>query len=207
MSGFSALFSGITDFIATFKQSLIIGVTKPIEFIVRGAFNLLSKLARGLRDTLAPILFGLVEVGAISNETAGNVVSTLGDISTELRLQGIKIAKPFADAQKEAEKEMANILADKFKKDQAQQNKFKGIIGDFTTKFGNALEQAALVPTKIVSAALKASVSDKFAGLALSGSQEEANLLNAGKKNEQVQMNQLKKLGGIENAVNKLGVV
>lgn len=207
LSGLGAMFNTVTDFIATFKQSMIIGITKPIEGVVRGAFGLLSKLARGLRDTLAPILFGLVEIGAISDKTAKNVVSTLGSISTDLHLQGLKIAKPFADAQREAEKEMVNILTDKFKKDQSQQLKFKGIIGEFTTNFGKALENAAAVPAKVVSAALKASVSDKFAGLALSGSQEEANLLSAGKKNEQVQKDQLKKLDAIAKGINKIGVV
>ena len=62
IGGLVSMFNSVTDFIATFKQSLIIGITKPIQAVVRGAFGLLQKLFLGMRDMLAPILFGLVEV-------------------------------------------------------------------------------------------------------------------------------------------------
>lgn len=205
IGGLTSMFDTVTDFIATFKQSMIIGITKPIEFIVRGAFGLLSKLARSMRDTLAPIIFGLVEVGAMSDKTAQNVINQIGDLSTELHLRGLELSKPFADAQKQAEKDMTKILTEKFKKDQKQQLKFKGIIGEFTTNFGNALENAAKVPAKIVKEAL--SVSDKFAGLALSGSQEEASLRNTTLNRERFEKNNIKQLADINKAINKLGVI
>ena len=123
-----------------------------------------------------------------------------------IRKLGRDLAKPFADNQREAEKEMVSILTEKYKKDQKQQTRFKGIIGEFTTNFGKALDNAAKVPAKVVAAAMEASVSDKFAGLALSGSQEEANLMRVG-KTAQIQKDQLRELAGIKKAVNKIGVV
>jgi len=207
LSGFSALFSGITDFIATFKQSMIIGITKPIEFAIKGAFSLLSSLSGFIGKLILENSAILNEAGLMSDEMFQGISDSFVEQGMAIRKMGRDFSKPFADAQKDAEKEMVKILTNKFKKAQSQQLKFKGIIGEFTTNFGKALENAAAVPAKIVSKALETSVSDKFAGLALSGSQEEANLLNAGKKNEQVQKDQLKRLSGIEKPINKIGAV
>jgi hypothetical protein len=207
IGGLVSMFNSVTDFIATFKQSLIIGITKPIQAVVRGAFGLLQKLFLGMRDMLAPILFGLVEVGAISDKTAQGLVNQFGDLATELHLQGIKIAKPFADAQKQAEKDMERILTDKYKKDQKQQTRFKGIIGEFTTNFGKALDNAAKVPAKVVAAALEASVSEKFSGLALSGSQEEASLKNTSKNRERFEKDNIKQLIDLNRNFEKLEAI
>jgi hypothetical protein len=207
IGGLVSMFNSVTDFIATFKQSLIIGITKPIQSVVRGAFGLLQKLFLGMRDMLAPILFGLVEVGAISDKTAQGLVNQFGDLATELHLQGIKIAKPFADAQKQAEKDMERILTDKYKKDQKQQTRFKGIIGEFTTNFGKALDNAAKVPAKVVAAALEASVSEKFSGLALSGSQEEASLKNTSKNRERFEKDNIKQLIDLNRNFEKLEAI
>ena len=207
IGGLTSMFNSVTDFIATFKQSLIIGITKPIQSVVRGAFGLLQKLFLGMRDMLAPILFGLVEVGAISDKTAQGLVNQFGDLATELHLQGIKIAKPFADAQKQAEKDMERILTDKYKKDQKQQTRFKGIVGEFTTNFGKALDNAAKVPAKVVAAALEASVSEKFSGLALSGSQEEASLKNTSKNRERFEKDNIKQLIDLNRNFEKLEAI
>jgi hypothetical protein len=207
IGGLVSMFNSVTDFIATFKQSLIIGITKPIQAVVRGAFGLLQKLFLGMRDMLAPILFGLVEVGAISDKTAQGLVNQFGDLATELHLQGVKIAKPFADAQKQAEKDMKRILTDKYKKDQKQQTRFKGIIGEFTTNFGKALDNAAKVPAKVVAAALEASVSEKFSGLALSGSQEEASLKNTSKNRERFEKDNIKQLIDLNRNFEKLEAI
>jgi hypothetical protein len=186
---------------------MVIGIAKPIEFVIKGAFNVVAIMVKELGLLIGGLAQRMSMFGIVSQKTADSIGAFFHEAGISLNKVGRDLSKPFADAQKDAEKEMVSILTDKYKKDQKQQIKFKGIIGEFTTNFGKALETAAKVPAKVVAAALKTSVSDKFAGLALSGSQEEANLLSAGKKNEQVQKDQLKKLGGIEKAINKIGVV
>ena len=186
---------------------MIIGITKPSEAVIRGAFNGLALLSGFIGDQITAIAAGLSEIGVIDDNQLQGISDAFVEQRLMLRKTGADFAKPFADAQANAEKEMVSILTDKFKKDKQQQDRFKSIIGNFTTNFGKALENASKIPAEIISESQKLSVSDKFAGLALSGSQEEANLRNAGRKNEQVQKDQLKKLGGIEKAINKLGVV
>ncbi len=55
--------------------------------------------------------------------------------------------------------------------------------------------------------ALNASVSDKFAGLALSGSQAEASLKNDSRNRERFERNNIQGLAGIENAINNLEAI
>lgn len=178
VGGLSEMFDTVTAFIATFKQSMIIGITKPIQFIIKGAFNMLAKLARVLQKVLGEMAFGLAELGVISDKSAGSVVEGFGDLATELTLAGRAIAKPFGDAQKQATEEMEDILTKQALKNQKQQQKFGGIMGKFGIKFGDALKDAGKVAEKVTKAIAGTSVSDQFAGLALTGSQEAQNLMN-----------------------------
>lgn len=207
IGGLLSLFSTVTDFIATFKQSMIIGITKPIEAVIRGAFNGLALLSGFIGDQITAIAAGLSEIGVIDDNQLQAISDSFVEQRLMLRKTGRDFAKPFADAQKDAEKDMVNILTDKFKKDQKQQMRFKGIIGEFTTNFGKALEKAAEVPMGIMEEALNASVSDKFAGLALSGSQAEATLKNDSRNREQFQRKNINGLAGIEKAINNLEAI
>ena len=207
IGGLTSMFDTVTDFIATFKQSLIIGINKPIEFMIRGAFSLLDSFSRFIGKLILENAAVLTEAGLMSENMFQGISDAFVDQGAAIRKMGRDLAKPFADVQKEAEKEMVNILTDKFKKDQQQQMRFKGIVGEFTTNFGKALDKAAKVPGEVVAAALSASVSDKFAGLALSGSQAEASLKNDSRNRERFERNNIQGLAGIENAINNLEAV
>jgi len=210
VGGFGALFSGITDFIATFKQSMIIGITKPIEFVIKGVFGSLSFMIKELGLLIGGFAQRMAMMKVISQETADNIGGFFHESGNKLSKLGQNLSKPFVDAQAEAEKNMVDILTKKYKKDQEQQIKFKGLVGEFSVNFGkaaaNAAAKASKKVSKVVSDSFGTSVSDKFAGLALSGSQEEANLMRVG-KTAQIQKDQLRELAGIKKAVNKIGVV
>jgi len=207
IGGLTSMFDTVTDFIATFKQSMIIGITKPIEAVIRGAFNGMALLSGFIGDQIVGIAAGLSELGVIDDNQLQAISDSFVEQRLMLRKTGREFAKPFADAQKDAEKQMVNILTDKFKKDQKNQMRFQGILGEFTTNFGKALDKAAKVPGEAVAAALSASVSDKFAGLALSGSQAESSLKNESRNREQFQRKNLNGLAGIEKAINNLEAV
>ena len=63
-------------------------------------------------------------------------------------------------------------------KKQKRQLKFGGIMGKFAIKFGDALKDAGKVAEKVTEAIAGPGLSDQFAGLALTGSQEAQNLMN-----------------------------
>jgi len=207
IGGLTSMFDTVTDFIATFKQAMIIGITKPIEAVIRGAFNGLALLSGFIGDQITVIAAKLAVLGVIDDNQLQGISDAFVEQRLALRKTGADFAKPFALAQEEAAKDMENILTDKFKKDQKQQARFKGIIGEFSTNFGKALETAAKVPGKVIAAALDTSISDKFAGLALSGSQEEASLKNTSKNRERFEKNNIKGLAGIEKAINNLEAI
>jgi len=181
-SGLTELFDTVIAFISTFKQSMIIGISKPIEAIINFFFSSINKIQQFVQNqvlTMAALLEGA------GLEPTG-FTQSLSDEFLKQRLAfkkaGKDIAKPFGDAQKEAAKEMEDILTKQALKNQKQQQKFSGIIGKFSIKFGDALKDAGKVAEKVTKAIAGPSVSDRLSGLVLTGSQEEQQLLRSGKE-------------------------
>ena len=177
------MFDTVIAFISTFKQSMIIGIAKPIEFIIRGTFKLMEVFTKQLGLLIGGLAQRMAMFKIISQDTADNIGGFFQTSGNRLAKAGRDIAKPFADAQSKASKEMEDILTEQALKNQKDQLKFSGIIGKFSIKFGDAIKDAGKVAEKVTAAITGngTSVSDQFAGLALSGSQEEQRLLNAGK--------------------------
>ena len=177
LGGLGSLFSGVTAFISTFKQSLIIGIATPIQFILRSAFSLLRTFLDKLGDLLTKMAFGLAHLKVISEKTAEGVALTFGDADQSLKRAGDALSKPFTAAIDTAMEEMVNIFIDQDKKNSSQVDKFKGIIGNFEMKFG---AQLVKLPVIAVNAAkeMAISVSEKMSGMILSGSQAEQNIIN-----------------------------
>lgn len=172
-----SLFSGLTDFIATFKQSIIIGIAKPIELVLRGVFNGLALMSEFIGDILSEVVFGLAEIGVVSEQFAGGLAEAFEEQRVALRKTGKDLAEPFVDAQKEAFDEMVEIFSKQNDLNESQIAKFKGFINDFSMKFNNSVQQLPVVAVKAAEA-MTNSISDRMSGMILSGSQEEARLRN-----------------------------
>ena len=212
IGGLTSMFNGVTDFIATFKQSMIIGISKPIEFVIKGAFGILSFMVKEMGLLIGTLAQSMAMFKIISQKTADNLGVFFHETGNNLSKLGQNLSKPFVEAQEQAEKDMVRILTERYKKDQKQQTRFKGIVGEFTTNFGKALDNAAKVPAKVVAAALEASVSEasvseKFSGLALSGSQEEASLKNTIKNRERFEKDNIKQLNDLNRNFEKLEAI
>lgn len=179
-SGLTELFDTVIAFIATFKQSMIIGISRPIEAIIDFFFSAVNGIQEFVHQQVLTMA-ALLEGAGIEDE---GFTESLSDEFLKQRLAfkkaGKDIAKPFGDAQKEAAKEMEDILTKQALKNQSQQQKFAGVISKFSIKFGDAIENAGKVAKEVTQAITGPTISDRLAGLALSGSQEEARLLAGG---------------------------
>ena len=186
--GLGFLFTELTEFMATFKQHLVLFISAPIEAVIKGAFGLLIKLNKSIQESLVPIAFGLAEIGAVSNSFASGLSDAFDDQQRAMTIMGHDFAQPFADAQIEAASEIGDILAKQAEKNKAQQSKFTGFLSTFGDKFDFAIQK---LPVIAVDAAkeMARSISEKSAGLILSGSQEEQNIINSS-KNKQLQLQQ-----------------
>lgn len=211
-SGFGSLFKGITDFLATFKQNVILLVAGPIEAVLKGVFNGLAWISEKVGDLLGEMLFGLAELGLVTDDFADGFVDAMGDQQAMLRRMGKDLSKPFKDAQDEAVNEMSDILFNLAQTNKLEQDKFKGFLDTFMTNF---LQPPAWLTgffkgggEESLMKKVTASISDKMSGMILSGSQEEARLKNsAANKTLEYQRKNLKATETIAEGVQNLGLV
>ncbi|HHZ66263.1 MAG TPA: hypothetical protein EYN51_12350 [Flavobacteriales bacterium] len=185
LSGIGSLFSTVTDFLATFKQSLTFGISKAIAFVIKTAFDGISKFSDFIGQILTGITAGLVEVGVLDDTALQAVSDAFVEQGVAIRKMGADFAKPFVQAQKDSLAEMTQILIDQDKKNTAQQDRFKSVVGKFTLNFEDATK-AATESAAATNKAIKknAEVVDKVSGLVLSGSQEEFNIINQSRNKE-----------------------
>jgi len=210
--GFGSLFRGITDFLATFKQNIVLMVAGPIEAVLKGVFNGLAWISEKVGDLLGEMLFGLAELKLVSTDFAEGFVDAMGDQQASLRRMGKDLSKPFADAQADAVNEMADIFTEQNKKNTQEISKFKSFITGFQQKLvqppawltdffkGGGQEDMIKKATR--------SISTTMSGMILSGSQEEARLKNsASNKTLEYQRKNLKATETIAEGVQNLGLV
>lgn len=204
VSGFGLLFKGITDFLATFKQHLVLFISAPIEAVLTGVFNGLAWIHEAVGALSGTIIDGLRFLKVISQETADAYHKGIKDGADMIRGVGKDLAEPFRIAQEDAMNEMADIFTEQAKVNKREQFKFKGFLDNFNTKFNSTVEKVPVVTVEALKKAT-ASVSDKMSGMILSRSQEEARLKNSGankmlvvqEKQLKVQEQQLKALDDI----------
>ena len=174
---FGSLFKGITDFLATFKQNIVLYIAAPIEAVLKGTFNGLAQLSNFLNGIVENVLIGLNNAKLISDEFLQAYSESVEDQAGALRGLGKDLAEPFKIAQETALDEMADILAEQGIKNKNQQEKFKGFLANFDMRFNSRIERLPVVAVEAAKNMAK-SVSDKMSGLVLSGSQEEQNIIN-----------------------------
>lgn len=202
--GFGSLFKGITEFLATFKQNVILLVAGPIEAVLKGIFNGLAWISEKVGDLLGEMLFGLAELDIVSAEFADGFVDAMGEQQAMLRRMGKDLSKPFRDAQDQAVNEMADILFEQSQVNKKEQASFRSFLDSFNNKFNTTIEKVPVVTVDAIKSATQ-SISDKMSGMILSGSQEEARLRASGpdkmlataEKSLKVQEKQLKLLDNL----------
>ena len=191
LGGFKDFFNGLIAFISTFRQAMIIGITKPIQFILEGAFKMLGFFTKQLGLLIGGLAQRMAMFKVISQETADSIGGFFNFVGQTLDKAGKQLAKPLIQAQKNAADEMEDILIKQAVKNKSQQLQFKGILDSFSIKFGEALENAGKIAEKVVSDISGTSISDQFSGLALAGSQEAQSLINR-RSAERIQQDQLR---------------
>jgi len=207
VSGFGSLFKGVTDFLATFKQHLVLFISAPIEAVLTGVFNGLAWIHEAVGALSGTIIDGLRFLKVISQETADAYHKGIKDGADMIRGVGKDLAEPFRIAQEDAMNEMADIFTEQAKVNKREQFKFKGFLDNFNTKFNSTVEKVPVVTVEALKKAT-ASVSDKMSGMILSGSQEEARLKNsASNKTLEYQRKNLKATETIAEGVQNLGLV
>jgi hypothetical protein len=208
--GFGSLFKGITEFLATFKQNVVLLVAGPIEAVLKGIFNGLAWISEKVGDLLSEMLFGLAHLGVVSEAFADGFTDAMGDQQATLRRMGKDLSKPFKDAQDEAMHEMADILVEQNQKNTKEISKFQSFIAGFQQKLVQppAWLTGFFEGGEDVLKKATESVSDKMSGMILSGSQEEARLKNsAANKTLEYQRKTTKATETIAEGVQNLGLV
>jgi hypothetical protein len=183
MGGLGKMFAKTIDFFSTFRQSITIGITKPIQAVIKFSFNMLAKFSNFVNRIVEELLGGLNAAGLIEDQFLMDYAEAVEDQAGAIRRMGKDLAKPFKEAEEEAFKEMVSIFIDQDKKNEKQIEKFKGFIFKFDNLFKKTIEGVLKkMPVVAVKAtkAMAESVSDKMSGLILSGSQEEQMLKNSG---------------------------
>ena len=187
-------FQKLVDFMSTIRQSLIIGISKVIEMTITGFFSALQKLNSFIGDLVTTLAF-MLEAAGLEDDGFGQAVSdAFGEQNAALFNMRKEFVKPFADARQAAMDEMVEIFIEQDNKNTAQQNRFKAAVSEFTFKFDDAIATAADIAEKQTAAIEKnAAVSEKFASLVLSGSQEEFNIINQTRNRELEELTAIKK--------------
>jgi len=199
-------FLGFVEFLATFKQTFIASVSGAISTVLKFAFNSLAKLSEFLGDQLTTIAFLGEELGLVDEGFGQAVSDSFTEQSENLRRMGKDLAKPFGDAQDAAIDEAAKILEDLAKKNETDQNTFLSGIAAFSLKFGDTIGEAGKTAAKVAQE-IKAERSEKRTGIIVSGSQEEARLLNAqNDKNLQIQQQQLNEAKKLNRNFGMIGI-
>ena len=187
-----SFFIGMFKFLATFKQTFIATITGAVGAVLRFTFNGLSKLSRSLGDNVITLVSGLEEAGLVSEGFTSAIGEAFGEQSARLRGMGRQLAKPFKDARDEALKEESKILERLAKKNDKDRKVFSKGMRVLDANLAKTTKETAKSAAK-VSKEIKAERSEKRTGAIVSGSAEEARILNSqNDKNLQIQQKQLK---------------
>jgi hypothetical protein len=202
-----SFFTGMFKFLATFKQTFIATITGAVGAVLRFTFNGLSKLSRSLGDNVITLVSGLEEAGLVSEGFTSAVGEAFGEQSARLRGMGRDLAKPFKDAREEALKEETKILDRLAKKNEKDRKVFSKGMRVLDANLAKTTKETAKAAAN-VSKEIKAERSEKRTGAIVSGSAEEARILNAqNDKNLQIQQKQLKAQQSMATGLNRLSVI
>jgi hypothetical protein len=200
-------FKGFIDFLATFKQSFIAGVTGAVSTVLTFVFNSLSKFSDFLGDLVTDIAFLAEELGLVGEGFGQAVSDSFVEQGVALRKMGKDLAKPFEDAQEAAIDEAAKILERLSDKNEKDQRTFLSGIKAFNMKFGQTVASAGEVVKKAATEIKTSQQTDQRAGAIVAGSQEEARILNAqGDKNLEIQKQQLNEQKKLNRNFSGVGV-
>tara|TARA_R110002020_G_scaffold279623_1_gene495352 strand:- start:328 stop:1824 length:1497 start_codon:yes stop_codon:yes gene_type:complete len=175
-STFSDFIQGTIDFVATFKQVFIAGVSTAISTVLQGAFNGLAKFSDFVGGLVSEIAFMLEGLG-VEEEGFGHAVTmAFKDQGKSIRDMGKDLAKPFEIAAEDNINEAGKILEKNARKSERLQVKFTKGMSEFAIKWGETTKKAGETAKEVTSQLTGAS--EKRAGAVLTGSQEEAKILS-----------------------------
>ncbi len=199
------LFTGFIDFMATFKQSIIAGVTGSISTVIKGAFGLLAKFNTFVGEQVEGLAALVQMIPGVSKDLAKNVREAFQDQSKSIEDFGAKLAKPFAEVSEENINEAAEILKQQKKKNEEQAKKFINPVDEILSGFlkaGEVTKQAAKDNKK--TAAAVANLSTERAVLAQTGTQEEFRIRQGAKQTE-IAAKQLSEQKKLRLAIERIG--
>ena len=204
--GLGDFFLGFIDFMATFKQVFIAGVSDTVGVILKGTFNALATFSNFVGDMVIEITALAEELGLVGEGMTDAVAESFGDQAMSLRTMGKELAKPFEDAAEENINEAADILEKQAQKNAKAANIFTSTVEKFSMNFESATKTAAKVAVETKEDLMKAT--EQRAGMILTGSQEEARLLSSSQdKNLQLQQKQLRAQENTNSLLKAIGAV
>ena len=192
LSGLSAFFEKLTDFVATFKDSLVFGFASGIESVIRGFFSATAKVVHMVNQARLTAIALLDGNQAVIDAAAED----FGKQEAAIRAMGKRLAEPFKQAKDQAFNNMVDIIKTNIAKNKSQAAQWKSVLFEFKNNFGKAAEEASKKSVKAAAKTIEAvaiGVSKQMIGMITSGSQEEQNILNRKQdKNLIIQREQLK---------------
>ena len=190
------LFDSFVDFMATFKQTLIAGITGSISTVINGAFGLLSKFNTFVGEQVEGLAALVQMIPGVSKDLSKNVREAFSEQSESIENFGKELSKPFADISEDQTNEAAKILEEQRKKNEEQSKKFIDATASLSADFKKAGEVAGDVAKTNESAAKAvAGLSDQRTSIAITGSQEEFRIRQGGQQLalQQKQLSEMKK--------------
>ncbi len=190
---------------ATFKQSLIAGITGSISTIIKGAFGLVSSFNKFIGEQVEGLAALVQMIPGVSKDLAKHVREAFQDQSKSIEKFGADLAKPFQDISDEQTEEAAGILEEQRKKNEAQGEKFMSSIKGFQFEFskaGKITNEASKRNEKTARAV--ANLSTERAALAQTGTQEEFRIRQGAKQTE-IAAKQLSEQKKLRVAIERIG--
>jgi hypothetical protein len=192
LGAFDAFWTKMTDFVATFKDSLVFGFADGINSVIRGFFEAARKvvnMVNGARLTAMALLES-------DEDVLFHARHAMLQQELAITAMGKKLAAPFVSARDEAFDNMVDIIGKNIDKNSKQAAQWKGILAEFDSNFTTAAKKSSEKFKSTLADTIKlatVNVSDKLVGMIQSGSQEEQNILNRKQdKNLILQQKQLK---------------
>ncbi len=184
---FNDFLKGTIDFVSTFKQVFIAGISTAISTVLQGAFNGLAKFSDFVGKLITEVAFMLEGLGLEDEGFGHNVLVAFKEQSAAIRGMGEELAEPFKIAAEDNINDAADILSKNAKKTESLQLQFTKGMSEFAIKWGDTVKSAGDEAKKVIEGL--AGASEKRAGAVLTGSQEEARILSGqADKNLKVQM-------------------
>jgi len=195
-----SLFSGFTDFLATFKQSLVAGITNAISGVVKGATSILVKFNTFLGELAEGFAAILQKLPGVSDDLAKKVREATQQENKNIKAFYGDIVKSLDLVTEQQTDEAAKILEKQRKQNEKQAAIFKGITKAFSFEFEKAGEKLSDANKKAADAV--DIISGQRATLAATGTQEEFKIRNQQQDRlltlNQQQLTELKKANRLE---------